>query len=453
MWRCGRVWDRVDFLQPFETFGHWWYPGSINDRCPGNLRYNPTGGLELTLHSPPPEPLDSGQWPAIHGETALHGPVVFMTSFLKSEELASRKYYAQSAVIGVPPEATSGKWIGRASVHFYNISQPFLWTYYRPHWVEGPRSGSTNNVDVTTFSCTGAEIKVRFSMAMKASVDGASENYYAFPWFDIRFLEPVDASAVLELVHALERGLALLAVRRVVPRNIQVYPATPVTLPSKGTLLTGLRGAEGEFRQPFRAYVMENLLAEGRFGEVLGNWLERSSRFESAAVLVNSGWYQPLHADTSFLMATQAVEAFHRAARPDQGKYVSAEQYESVRSAMVAAIPPGTNRSLKDALLRTLDYGNERSLGSRLKSLRRELPDEVRRKIPKTWANEVVRLRNALTHHQDGEWPIRSSGEVTTLAKLDGQLRALVHFHILRELGVPADPALNDVAFLYAAFN
>jgi hypothetical protein len=365
----------------------------------------------------------------------------------------TQRFFSQTALLGTTEEIGRSGRIRRVAVHYYNIARPFMSHYYWPHRADGPTSLASTKTHVASFRVDEATIDLLFTLARSHSTDGTTETYYAFPWFELSFLESTTLERVAELVNMLEGGLAILTARRVVPRNVQVYFDSELAIPGKATFVAGRRGTDSELRHQKRSYVLEELLALGTLGEVLQRWCDRHQSLEAATLLLASDWYNPVPAETSFLLGAQAAEAFHRSARPNSGHFVGADEYGRVRTALVEAIPPGINRDLRKSLELMLQYGNQRSLRFRLSALVRELDPRCRGALDKRWVSNVVGMRNSLTHHGDGKWPLRSSADVTRLGRLDQQVRALVHLHVLLDVGVPFEPAVAELWSKYGVFS
>ena len=69
-----------------------------------------------------------------------------------------------------------------------------------------------------------------------------------------------------------------------------------------------------------------------------------------------------MYIEAQLLMLTQALEVFSRITR--SSKYVTDVAYETVRLALVAAIPSGTDESLKTSLETKLEFGNQHAFAA-----------------------------------------------------------------------------------------
>lgn len=100
-----------------------------------------------------------------------------------------------------------------------------------------------------------------------------------------------------------------------------------------------------------------------------------------------------------FLALTQAIEAFHRRYRP--GVYMPDESFATMVAApLVAAIPPGLDRSLLNALQSRIRFGNEFSLRKRVGDLFNEHRAALGVVIdhPPRLVSAIVDRRNRFTH-------------------------------------------------------
>ncbi|MFM5914282.1 MAG: HEPN domain-containing protein [Chakrabartia godavariana] len=101
-----------------------------------------------------------------------------------------------------------------------------------------------------------------------------------------------------------------------------------------------------------------------------------------------------------FLLATQAVETFHREAHPST--IVPDNEHAEIVKALTAAIPQGTSKLMRDKLKGSLEFSNEPSLRQRLRSLVDSARDGRIGAMPaydRDFINAVVNTRNYETHH------------------------------------------------------
>src|SRR5258708_20890755 len=132
------------------------------------------------------------------------------------------------------------------------------------------------------------------------------------------------------------------------------------------------------------------------------NWFEKEQVLRPVYDLLLNTVYSPgQYVQSTFLSLAQALESFHR--KVYKGKYLSDEEYSSIRNALVDAIPGGIDKKLSDKLKSMLQYGNELSLKSRLEYLfqgiRRDHLDNLSGSHdPRPFIPLLLDTRNYLTH-------------------------------------------------------
>ncbi len=142
-----------------------------------------------------------------------------------------------------------------------------------------------------------------------------------------------------------------------------------------------------------------------------------------------------LYLDNQFLGISQAIEVYHRTR--SGGSVLPEEEWQLVLDQLKSVIAGfDTGSDEKRALKNKLVYMNEIGLRRRIKELYEDVADLVRDRIPskKSFASEMVRWRNYLTHYSDEAMEKRVRGEA---------LRSLVDAgeHFLKTL------LLKDIGF------
>lgn len=175
---------------------------------------------------------------------------------------------------------------------------------------------------------------------------------------------------------------------------------------------------------------------------VLATWIDKGPSLRRAAnwlilTMGLKGW----SAETEFLSYVQAAETIHRVLKPP-GKFVGAAEYSIVETALVSALPPGTNNDLKQKVKQMLEHGNEFSLRRRLRELLKTFYS-TRPESYEKWIERVVDTRNYFIHNDPGSESRAASGQ--ELFNLCAGLRALVASVLLHSAGVPPSTILDAV--------
>jgi len=260
--------------------------------------------------------------------------------------------------------------------------------------------------------------------------------------FTIRSDYPRPLSAIEEKANYLLILFSVLLARRIDYSIFHVLfdrrgGRVPLLRPSKTT---------GE-AEPFHTHgLVELSLKKGIFQEVIREWFARESVFRRPCAMLAEGWYRNPVLELGFLTATQALESYQRRRDGDRSLFVTAEEYETVRTALVGSIPEKTNKDLRAALKKRLEYGNEWSLRRRLKELMRRFPDGFRsrvlhRKLDE-WVEDVVALRNDLVHNAD--IPKGSDWLYDRLANEIERLRLVLRLLVLEDVGFSLEELGDD---------
>ena len=179
-----------------------------------------------------------------------------------------------------------------------------------------------------------------------------------------------------------------------------------------------------------------------RLPGVVQAWFAKRELLTSTLGLLFGTLYRSdFPSDFQFLALTQALETFHRRTRG--GEYLLPDEYEPVRSALVAAIPHGIPPDLRSALKSRIEYGNEFSQRRRFKELLDSLGTD-RDVVTKDadFIGSVVEQRNYLTHLPAGTEPTMTPGEMFYASM---RLRTLLIVLLLLEVGIDGAEAAEGL--------
>ena len=142
---------------------------------------------------------------------------------------------------------------------------------------------------------------------------------------------------------------------------------------------------------------------QDRIAPVLEAWFARSEQLRTAHDLFFHTFYNTRpYLRSEFLSLAHALESYDRSVNPSQ--YLPEAEYEKVRSAVVAAIPPGTCADLKTSLKTRIKYGNEFSLRKRLTNLLTGLAPSTAKLVCddcRSFVGKIVDTRNYFAHYTD----------------------------------------------------
>ena len=172
------------------------------------------------------------------------------------------------------------------------------------------------------------------------------------------------------------------------------------------------------------------------FPQMLESWFCQSSEIRHALDLVFSSLRRPgRFLETRFIPFVQAVEVYSRAVNP--GQIVDKSVYKPIRETLVGSIPTETPAQLREAIVRSLGYANDRSLRERMIALMDGMLHETRELFcidAAEFAKGVVDTRNFLTHYSsDPDKALKSTGLHWATIKLQTMMKVL----LLIKLGIP----------------
>ena len=169
----------------------------------------------------------------------------------------------------------------------------------------------------------------------------------------------------------------------------------------------------------------------------LSNWIRKSDKLkDSFSLYFRDQFTKGVLLDSEFLNLAQALEAYHR--NVYGGEYLSKEEFEPIKIALIDAIPDCVEPSHQDSIVGTLNYGNQYSLRTRLKNLCNEALIKQKDDIKKLLGNvsnfihRVVETRNYFTH-RDGN-PGKSVINDNELYKYIRKMRILLQICFLKEM-------------------
>lgn len=186
-------------------------------------------------------------------------------------------------------------------------------------------------------------------------------------------------------------------------------------------------------------------VADG-FPTYLKNWFSKAEKLRHVFDLYFGILYVPsMYSHLEFLTLAQALEAYHR--HMYGGTYISKEEYEPVRKALVDAIPTELEQSHRDSLKKRIEFGYEYSLRKRINLILVEVlkPYEgiVERLIGTKdkraqFISDLVDMRNDLTHYPKETEPGIIS-EYSKQRELIHKMRLLMQLCFLAEMEIPGN--------------
>jgi hypothetical protein len=461
--------DPLNLDESGEWAGLWWLPDEPDDQVPGVLRYDPEGGVVLSLigtfedrilSSPAPGVVDvhEGQrtWDVIYGvaeqrEVTLLGCVPTSTKrSFGARVISPDKQTVKSAVALIGVHVSSEDDVAFSAVEV-SVEDLGLWAgqsvFKR---VRGVRQGKLDG--------TGS-ISVEPVEARSVVVDGTEfrlEHRHTLPFLDrrkggtvgrmrdtaiVRVVPPGpcslrsalrSASLVQDLISfAMHRAAGMIWLRLVVEETDSVPGDDRPVLRRTSDVLCSPRAVGKPDAKALEHHRVFFTCASLPFEEIIPHWCEAHERLQSATNMVLGLRYAPAsYVENNLLTAVGAAEALHRGLGIDEPP-MPADEFKRMREAMLTHVPEEHQERFKGAIR------NDPTLRDRLHALAarpdREaiallMPDVDR------WARRTTRARNDLAH--EGRTPNHSVEELVAVIRVT---TAVVILNVLQELGLPPE--------------
>lgn len=278
----------------------------------------------------------------------------------------------------------------------------------KPAIAESLKHDSPSGLFTTTFVVRPPETETTPVTAIDATLEwGVSATMSSNPFksiaVDVRgwvILRPQSPRPLEWFLDEQTKLATLLAFMAGLPMPVDAIQASVGdSIPPLSVLVTLRQAQQCSFKSPHDYFVSRGALGSS-FPSLIANWFREvesvlvPSQLALGVLSTKNLW---LHIE--FLSLIQALEGFHRARFP--GIYMAESEYNSVKSALSAAIPTAITSDHRDALRSRIRYGNQISLSKRLNELRGCLGDQLAAliiasdgKVPRIW----IDTRNYHSH-------------------------------------------------------
>lgn len=459
--------DPLDLAVAAEWSGLWWLPNDPAHQVPGVLRYDPDGGLRLSLigafedrimSSPSPgvTAIHEGRrsWDVIHGaadhrEVTLLGctPVGGKRTFgARVASPDTQIVVATTALIGAcvvdeDEAAFTAAEISIEDLGLWAASSVFEGFIGAPEGrPDGSGSISVKAVEAESVLVEGTEYRLvhRHTLPFFDQRKGGTVGRMRDTTF-MRVAPAAPCSVVAALGMAgLVQDLISLATHRaagVIWLRVEMPDAersedSPVPRMYAEVLYSPAARGEHDAKavdhhQVF--FTCESLA----FEEVIPRWCAVRERLHAATNMILGLRYAPASfVESNLLTAAGAAEVLHRALRIDEKPFPAAE-FTAMREAMLEQVPDEHRPRLKSAIR------NDPTLKDRLNALAaRPDPEATALLMPDVdrWSRRTTRARNDLAH--EGSTPDHAVEELIAIVEVT---TAVVILNVLQELGLPGD--------------
>lgn len=461
--------DPLNLDEAGEWAGLWWLPDDPDEQVPGVLRYDPEGGLSLSLIGAFEDRITSNPAPGvtahregtrtgdvIHGaaeqrEITLIGCVPYggkRTMFARVKNPDKQTVAATTAIIGAHVSGDEDVAFSAAEVSVEDLG---LWA--SSSVFEGFLGAPDGKIDGT------GSISVKPVETQSVVVDGTEfrlEHRHTLPFFDQRkggtvgrmrdtaFVRavPTDPFSVSEAraTASLVQDLIALATHRaagVIWLRLEVAGTEPVVpngrvAPRRHADVLYSPAALGKHdAKAVEHHRVFFTCASLPFEDVLPRWCEAHGRLQAATNMILGLRYAPASfVENNLLTAVGAAEVLHRGLRIDEKPFPKVG-FKEMRDAMLAQVPEEHRDRFRGAIR------NDPTLRDRLHALA-ERPDQeaIALLMPDVghWARRTTKARNDLAH--EGRTPNHSFEELIAIVEVT---TAVVILNVLHELGLPAE--------------
>lgn len=449
--------------------GEWWLVDRPGTRLFGTLSYEGGGGI-ISLE------LCGTFWP---DESAPRNIRLIQGLFQDSREVTLRdaglleewtahgrdgrrvkrtRLYVNEVIIGLHYDHEEDIRFNALRLHLTDLEEwtsewPIGWNHSTNHQTEG---ATYRHPEGRTIAIPSRNIAIGLEYALMQTYGGRSLAWTMEAWFRISGHNLMHRDELVEVAESLGQLLTLLIGRAVYPvalagitdKFVQVIgdPPRETDIPHEVSLLGAYQDPRerGEL-DGYKILVPKNVI-ENELDTVLNLWFEKRDALGPTIDLLTAAIFRRgrIAPEVSFLMLTQALEAFHR--RVVGGTYVGEKTSKDVRRALEHAIPEDLPDAFKQAVREKLKWLNEYSLRMRLKELVGMVDQEGRRFLrgtEETLISSVVDTRNYLNHYSE-KLRKKAVGELD-LVPVNVKLRLLATMLVLREIGVPMETVAERV--------
>ena len=377
-------------MESFEQVGQFWLPEEPDNKLPGTLSFDPAKGGELELmgslsakHSI--SKTNATRFEIIHGNvTGDYHRVTLFNSYVQSSSGDLHKDYRETKLPVERIYLSQGLWFREdEDVAFESLTAEYN---HLSDWLI--QSNSTSRMLRATeesveiyrgnyiLQCPESSLydgaRIEIWPAKHIKVSGRTERTVNFdfrlsitprnklhlneflPFIDFylpNFLNFATGSA--------NYPISIYGGRSHASTEFRIFYRIPGFTEKRGMLLPG-----------HLLFTFEDV--RDQLGNLLAVWIRNGEKLWAVYDLYSkSNYRRGLDFTTDFLDLARAFEVYHRSFYG--GEYLSKEEYEPIKAALINAIPECTDKSHRDSLVGTLNYGHQYSLRTRLRRIEQKI--------------------------------------------------------------------------------
>ncbi|MGD6815487.1 HEPN domain-containing protein [Metabacillus sp. 113a] len=184
------------------------------------------------------------------------------------------------------------------------------------------------------------------------------------------------------------------------------------------------------------------------FSQVIGLWFEKSEALKNIKDIYFTDFYMEMYLETRFLNAVQTLEIYHRKKNYDVP--MDSEEYMENCQKLLFQIQGNFPEDFSEIIISKLTYGNEYSLGKRLRTIIKELNPETKTFLignsddRNRFVQQLVETRNYLTHY-DLENKQNVLHETDEIYYAFQRVKAISTIVLFKEIGLDEDIILSKI--------
>jgi len=442
-------------FEKFDTIGSWWLPENPEKTLHGTLSYGPDSGAVLTLmgsFETEGKATKYHEYDIINGD-AGGGITLFRCSTIEfpmiiwNESTVSTKCYASYVFKGHIFKKTSDIKFRYARINFSHLES----------WISYPMITSTFKkgiFDLTTSKFQPIIAKIDDNLQISLNLftlpsselkkDGMEIRIKERAYVDFETRTDIDFETCLEISSIFQQFLTVAVNRPVWMQEFTIEISDdgesdkPVSIFFKAPQILS---EKNKYVHPSEmAFSLKNI--SDRYESVLKNWFEKRQFLGQIFNLYFALQYsEKMYIEHRFLNLVSYLESYHR--RQFDGQYLSPENYTDFKRLLIESIPIIADNNFgefKTKFIRSLEYGNEFSLRTRLKIIYDDSRSIISKYIPNRgqFIDKVVDTRNFRTHF-DKTLEKSAISSVNDYYEYNLKLKMLVEICIFKELGFGLD--------------
>lgn len=199
-------------------------------------------------------------------------------------------------------------------------------------------------------------------------------------------------------------------------------------------------------------YILNHGSIKNNFEDLLEMWFSKFKDLEPVFNLFFASFTRSdFYVQTHFINLIQSLEVLHRRAFPTSK--TDKEKFKNIIDDISKSLPQDLDPKIRNKILSSVGHAYEPGLSERISQLIALVPDELISKFvgdEKTFAAEVVKTRNYLTHYSNSG---HLNDRPMKMALRSEQMLFLCACLLLREISIPFDQAksnlMNRFDYLY----